>query len=63
MNNQILNDQTTVYYEVRVKGIPVSTKFESPMLAEMEKQKLDPALREIAEVVPVTSSGTQLLLG
>lgn len=63
MNNQILTDQTVVYYVVKIDGKEVSVKFSSPVLAEMEKSKLAPELREKAEVVPVTGDGAQLLLG
>lgn len=63
MNNQILNDQTVVYFVVRVNGQDMSQRFENAMLAEMEKQKLDPELRKLAEVVPVTADGAQMLLG
>lgn len=63
MQDDMLNDQTTMYYVVRVNGEVVSPKFENRMLAEMEKQKLDPKKQAIAEVVSVTSDGSQLLLG
>lgn len=63
MNNQILTDETVVYYVVRANGQDVSQKFGNAMLAEVEKAKLSPELQEIAEVVPVTADGSQLLLG
>lgn len=63
MENQILNDQTVVYYVVRVNGQNVSERFENRVIAEMEKQKLDPEQQKLAEVVPVTADGAQLLLG
>lgn len=63
MNNQILNDQTVIYYVVRVNGRNVSDRLNSPMLAEMEKSKLDPEMRAVAEVVTVTANGAQVLLG
>lgn len=59
----ILNDQVNVFYVVRVNGREVSQRFSSPMLAEMEKAKLDPETQKIAEVATVTSDGSQLLLG
>lgn len=63
MNNEILHDGTVVYYVVRVNGQDMSQKFETQMLAEMEKQKLSPELQSVAEVIPVTADGAQLLLG
>lgn len=63
MNHDILTDGTVVYYVVRVNGKNVSHQFENKMLAEMEKQKLPPETQQIAEVVPVTPDGNQLLLG
>lgn len=63
MNNEVLTDGTVVYYVVRVNGQDMSMKCESQMLAEMEKSKLDPELQKLAEVVPITADGNQLLLG
>ena len=63
MNNQILTDGTSVYYVVRVNGKEVTQKVATQLLAEMEKQKLSPEMQAIAEVVPVTASGADLLLG
>lgn len=63
MNNQILNDNTVIYYVVRINGKDVTVPFSSPQLAEMEKSKLAPDLQMIAEVVPVTAEGKELLLG
>lgn len=63
MNNQILNDETVVYYVVRANGQTLTQKFESHMLAEAEKQRLSPELQQVAEVVPVTAEGHDLLLG
>lgn len=63
MSQQLLNDDEQTYYVVKVNGLtvtqPVSTKF----LAEMEKSKLPPEARLIAEVVQVTSDGRQVLFG
>ena len=53
MNNQILADQTVVWYVVRANGRDISAKFETQLLAEMEKQKLSPELKAIAEVIPI----------
>ena len=63
MNHQILTDQTVVYYEVRVNGVAVSPKLESQMIAVAEKAKLPAETQAIAEVVPVTADGKELLLG
>lgn len=63
MNNEIIENGDVVYYVLRVNGQNMTGKLESKMLAEMEKQKLSPELRELAEIVPVTSDGSQLLLG
>lgn len=63
MNNLVLNGGDVVYYVVCVNGQEMSQRVESKMLAEMEKQKLDESLRSIAEVVPVTADGKQILLG
>lgn len=62
MNNQILTDETVVYYVVRANGQDISQRYENPMLAEMEKAKLVPELKAVAEVVPVTADGKQMLL-
>jgi hypothetical protein len=63
MNNQILTDNTVIYYVVRVNGQDMSVPFSSAQMAEMEKAKLPPDTQMIAEVVPVTSDGKELLLG
>jgi hypothetical protein len=63
MNNQILNDQTVVYYVVRLNGEIVSQRYQNSVLAEMEKSKLPPEQQALAEVVPITADGNQLLLG
>ena len=63
MQNQILTDETVVYYVVRVNGQNMSMPVATQMLAEMEKQKLSPELQVLAEVVLVTADGKQLLLG
>ena len=63
MNNLITDGGDVVYYVVRVNGKDMSVRFESAMLAEAEKNRLAPELRDLAEVVPVTADGKQLLLG
>lgn len=63
MNNQILNNGEVVYYAVKVNGIFVTSKFSERMLAEQAKLRLPDNEQTIAEVVTVTSSGQELLLG
>lgn len=63
MDNQILSDNTVMYYVVRVNGQNMTIPFSSRQLAEAEMSKLAPDLRPLAEVVPVTSDGKELLLG
>lgn len=59
----MIDEETKVYFVVMVNGIQVSPMFEEKMLAEMEKAKLSPDKRELAEVVVMTKQGQQLLLG
>jgi len=63
MQNQILNDNTVIYYVVRLQGRDITPKVESRAIAEAELSRLPEETRALAEVVPVTSSGDQLLLG
>lgn len=63
MNNEILNDNTVIYYVVRVNGQNMSIPSTSKSIAEMEKMKLAPELQMMAEIVSVTADGKQLLLG
>lgn len=63
MNNQILNDNTVIYYVVRVNGQNMTIPFNSRQMAESEIVKLAPDLQALAEVVPVTAEGKELLLG
>lgn len=64
MENQILNNNgSVVYYVVMVNGTAMSAKHNSHMLAEMEMDKLSPELKAIAEVIPVTADGKQVLFG
>ncbi len=63
MNNEILENGDVVYYAVMVNGKPVGPKHTSPALAEAAIAQLDEAHQLIAEVVPVTADGNQLLLG
>lgn len=63
MNNDILNDNTVVYYVVRVNGQNVTIPTSNLAIAEMEKTKLAPDVQMVAEVVPVTADGKQVLFG
>jgi len=63
MNNMITDDIDVVYYVVKVNGVPVSTTFTERMMAEMAKNNLPEEQKMIAEVVPVTTEGKQVLLG
>lgn len=63
MNNQVLTDNTTVYYAIMVENKIVSQKFDSKLVADMEKQKLPSATQAVATVEAVDASGRQLLLG
>ena len=63
MNNQVLMDNTVVYYVIMVEGKVVSQRFDSKMIAEMEKQKLPMTTQGVATVEAVDASGRQLLLG
>ena len=59
----LMDDQSAIFYVVRVNGQDKSGKLTSQMLAEMAKSKLTEEEQMIAEVVPVNSNGQQLLLG
>ena len=63
MNNTILNDNTSVWYVVKVDGREVSQRTESKMIAEQALAQLPEGTRAVASVVPVTASGQQVLLG
>lgn len=63
MDNMITDSNETLYYVVLVHGQEVSPRYNSPMLAEQQIQHLSPEHQSIAEVVPVTEDGRQLLLG
>jgi hypothetical protein len=63
MNNLITDDMDVVYFVVQVNGVPVSTRFSERMMAEMAKSNLPEEQKMIAEVVPVTTDGKQVLLG
>ena len=63
MNQTVLTDGSVVYYAVKVNGMLVTQKFTSQMAAEAAKQQLSEEAKMIAEVVPCTSDGKELLLG
>lgn len=63
MNNMITDDVNVVYYVVKVNGVEISTRFNERMMAEMAKNGLPEEQKMLAEVVPVTAEGKQVLLG
>lgn len=64
MNNVLTNeDNTELRYVVMVNGQEVSARYTTPQAAEGMLEHLSEAHRSIAEIVPVTGDGNQLLLG
>ncbi len=63
MNNLITDSMDVVYFVVKVNGREVTTKFNDRMMAEMAIGNLPEDQKMIAEVVPVTTDGKQVLLG
>lgn len=63
MSQLLTDDQQKIFYVLRVNGQDISQKYENQMLAEVEKRKLPPETQPLAEVVPVTANGQQLLFG
>jgi len=63
MNNIITDDMDVVYYVVKVNGNIVSPRYSEMLPAQMAIQQLSEAHQSIAEVVPVTVDGKQVLLG
>jgi hypothetical protein len=61
--NQMLHEVDEVKYVVRVKGTIVSIQFTSQAVAEQHIANLPLDQQMIAEVVPVTGAGQELLLG
>ena len=62
--DQLLNDEVnTVEYVLKVNGVAVSGTFTDKMACEMAKLNLPEEQRMLAEVVPVTSDGKQVLFG
>ena len=52
-----------VYYAIKINGQVVGPKHRSVFMAEQAIQQLSETHRSIAEVVPVTTDGKELLLG
>ncbi len=63
MNNLIMDNGDVVYYVVKVNGVEISTRFNERLVAEMAKNNLPNEQKMIAEVVPITTDGKQVLLG
>jgi len=63
MNNMITDSGDVVYYVVRVNGVEVSKRFNERMMAEMAMHQLPAQQNMMAEVIPITTNGDQLLLG
>lgn len=64
MNDKnMIADAEQTFYAVMVNGAIVSPRYASPGLAEDMIKLLGEAQQSIAEVVPVTSDGKQILLG
>jgi hypothetical protein len=62
--DQLLNDEVnTVEYVLKINGVEVSGKFADKMACEMAKINLPEEQRMLAEVVPVTADGKQVLFG
>ncbi len=63
MNNIITDSMDVVMYVVKVNGIEKSVRFSDRIMAEMAIKDLPEDQRMLAEVMPVTQDGKQLLLG
>jgi len=59
----LLHEVDEVKYVVKVNGVAVSIPFTSHFLAEQHISTLPMDQQPLAEVVPVTADGQQLLLG
>lgn len=59
----MLTEINNTLYVVKVGGVPVCQPQSSARLAESILLSLPPEQRALAEVVPVTANGSQLLLG
>jgi len=63
MNNIITDNMDVVYFVGRINGQEVTTRFNDRMMAEMAINNLPEEQKLLAEVVPVTTDGKQVLLG
>lgn len=59
----ILTDNNQTFYAVMVNGKLVSPRYATSALAEDKIKHLSEEHQVIAEVVPVTNNGQQILLG
>ena len=62
-NENILTDSEQALYAVSVNGQIVSPNYMTPQAAQDQIKLLSEAHQSIAEVVPVTADGQQVLLG
>lgn len=62
MNQQISEVTNEVKYVVKVNGAEVSPRYNTPQAADNALQMLSEEHQAIAEIVPVTSNGQQMLL-
>lgn len=63
MNHNMIEETLPMRYVVKVKGKEVSVPFLNEALAAQYVQSLPRDQQLVAEIVPVTTDGKQLLLG
>jgi len=63
MENLNSNTENVMRYVVMVHGQPCGPRYPTPEAATIAISMLSEAHQSIAEIVPVTESGDQLLLG
>lgn len=56
-----MTNPNDIYYVVQVNGRAVTSPVASQHLAESKLIQLDPEQQQIAEIVPVTADGRQIL--
>ncbi len=61
--NKMINEVEQVKYVIKVNGRIVSVSFSSVALAEAAITNLAESDRVLAEIVPVTNTGQEILLG
>lgn len=61
--SQMLHEVEEAKYVIKANGVIVSIPFNSKILAEQHIENLPQDLRSIAEVVPVTPDGKEILFG